>query len=386
MAPNRGRSVSQTDAKNASVSGCRLVFRLATITWCRLSRRRVLTTCLTLLLCVCLLVSVDQQLHPDSYLPSSTRLSALDLHAFSWLDLTSGHYFRSRRKVLSPLPDLLTYPSRPCRPSSFLVAIVPSPPGDSATRRVIRGTWGGAISSRRWPGVPGPLPAASQVFFVLGTSRHADLARRVQQEAEEHDDLIVGDFHDSYRNLTLKTLAGLSWVSRRCSGTRFVMKVDQDTLVDFPRLLHFLLRHQSSLRNAVVGKLYYDSQRLNSGKWKVSALEYPFSRYPTFAGGPCYLISTEAVPRMVNASRFLPSLSMEDVQVTGIVAQAAGVSRLHMQQLRNWYHGESLCVFLQRDKYQVSLTELSRDKLQHVWRVLTSGTCLPYRPQGKVTA
>lgn len=348
-----------------------------------LGRRRVLATIPTLLLFVWLLVSVDQQLHPDSYLLPSTQLSAVALQAFSWLDLVSDNYFRPRSKVVSPLPGLLIAPSRLCRESSFMVAIVLSPPRDFQMRQLIRTTWGRAVRTRQWPGASGPLPVSSEVFFVLGASNNPSEHRRVKAEAEEHDDLIVGDLLDSYPNLTLKTLTGLSWVSRRCALARFVMKVDQDTLVDFPRLTEFLLRHEPQLRNAVVGKLYYDSKRLTSGKWKVTTEEYPFSRYPTFAGGPCYLISMDAVPRMVNASRFLPFFRMEDVHVTGIVAQAVGVARLYMQQLRNWYSGESYCIFLERDKYQVSLTELSSDKLQHVWRILTSGTCLPFHDKGK---
>ena len=345
-----------------------------------------------------LALTLAQRLHPDRYLAASPRLAALALPALSWLDLTDGRYFRPRAREVSPLPHLLAgpAPARPCRPAAYLVALVPSPPHDAASRRLIRRTWGRALATARWPGLPGPLAASGDVFFVLGTATAAGGGGTgtgtdapaapedalVAAEARRYGDLIVGDFLDSYRNLTRKTLLGLSWASRHCAATRFVVKVDQDTLVDFPRLLDFLLRHEPRLRHAVVGKLYFDSRRLSAGKWRVGPEEYPFSRYPTFAGGPCYLLSTAAVAGLVNVSRFLPPLAMEDVQVTGVLARAAGVPRLHMEQLRNWYRGESYCVFLARDRYQVSLTELSRDQLRHVWDVLSSGVCRPYRDRG----
>lgn len=48
---------------------------------------------------------------------------------------------------------------------------------------------------------------------------------QVATEAKQYNDLIVGEFNDTYRNLTLKTLTGLSWVSQHCLHTSFVVKV-----------------------------------------------------------------------------------------------------------------------------------------------------------------
>ena len=48
-------------------------------------------------------------------------------------------------------------------------------------------------------------------------------------EAEEHNDLVVEDFQESYLNLTVKTTYLLKWLdSSHCSRARFIFKVDDD--------------------------------------------------------------------------------------------------------------------------------------------------------------
>ena len=48
-------------------------------------------------------------------------------------------------------------------------------------------------------------------------------------EAEEHHDLVVEDFQESYLNLTVKTTFLLKWLnSSDCSRANFIFKVDDD--------------------------------------------------------------------------------------------------------------------------------------------------------------
>ena len=52
-------------------------------------------------------------------------------------------------------------------------------------------------------------------------------------EAEEHNDLVVEDFQESYKNLTVKTTYLLKWLnSSNCSKARFIFKVDDDVHVN----------------------------------------------------------------------------------------------------------------------------------------------------------
>jgi len=47
----------------------------------------------------------------------------------------------------------------------------------------------------------------------------------LQQESEEFNDIIQGDFHDSFRNLTIKDIMFMRWMTTYCSQVKFIFKV-----------------------------------------------------------------------------------------------------------------------------------------------------------------
>lgn len=51
-------------------------------------------------------------------------------------------------------------------------------------------------------------------------------------EAAQYDDLVISGFVDSYNNLTLKTTFMINWVIQYCPQVQFVLKVDDDVLVN----------------------------------------------------------------------------------------------------------------------------------------------------------
>jgi len=56
--------------------------------------------------------------------------------------------------------------------------------------------------------------------------------------------IVKADFQDSYRNLTYKAMSALSWISRHCNNTRYVLKTDDDAYVNMRALLrHLGLKH-----------------------------------------------------------------------------------------------------------------------------------------------
>ena len=51
------------------------------------------------------------------------------------------------------------------------------------------------------------------------------IQKRVLSESQEHNDLVVEDFHDVYLNLTMKTAFLLKWLNQDCPRAKFVLKV-----------------------------------------------------------------------------------------------------------------------------------------------------------------
>ncbi|KAK7457291.1 hypothetical protein BaRGS_00039263 [Batillaria attramentaria] len=297
-----------------------------------------------------------------------------------WLDSVASDFFKPRSSVISTLHDrLLIHPVQPCNSATYMIILVFSLPEDFLWRKTIRNTWSGAAKKNRWPRMH--LRVHVEVFFIVGQRESSLIFETVKEEASRHHDIIMGDFTDSYRNLTYKTLAGLSWVSQHCSHTKFVMKLDQDTFVDLPRLLSFLSSHDKELHNSVIGKFYSSPLVKSEGKWKVTRSEYPFSMYPAFAGGPCYIISTDVVHQILQTSQHMPFFHLEDVLVTGIIAKTLGLYRYSVEQLQNFYKNESLCAFIERPKTQLSMTELSREKIRHVWKTIVTDICIPFKKQ-----
>ncbi len=57
-------------------------------------------------------------------------------------------------------------------------------------------------------------------------------------ESRDHGDLLVGNFNDAYRNLTLKILMGMAWATDLAGreDTCFFIFTDDDVFISIQRL------------------------------------------------------------------------------------------------------------------------------------------------------
>ena len=80
---------------------------------------------------------------------------------------------------------------------------------------------------------------ALDLYFVLGKSDSRSSETSINQEIEAFDDIIIGDFIDSYRNLTMKTLAAHTFLNSShftaCS-TDWVIFHDDDSFVNYSKV------------------------------------------------------------------------------------------------------------------------------------------------------
>lgn len=59
---------------------------------------------------------------------------------------------------------------------------------------------------------------------MLGVAKNnPDLMIKVSEESDIFNDILVGSYEDSYKNLTLKTLSGFYWLNFHC---RFVFIIE----------------------------------------------------------------------------------------------------------------------------------------------------------------
>ncbi|KAL3875806.1 hypothetical protein ACJMK2_033722 [Sinanodonta woodiana] len=213
----------------------------------------------------------------------------------------------------------------------FLVILVHSAPRNHEERTAIRKTYG---SIRFHSGV------SIVTLFVLGMLQKREensegVQKAVLKESRRYMDIIQGDFVDHYRNLTYKHVMLLDWVTRFCNRTKFVVKTDDDTMVDPFHLIEFLLLKSP---DGQTSNFLYCSAFRNQGpvrirddKWFVSYSEYPYKKYPTYCEGFAYITSTDVIHKLLDASKEVPFYWIDDVYVTGFLPHKIGLKHRDME-------------------------------------------------------
>lgn len=158
----------------------------------------------------------------------------------------------------------------------LLMVIVSSKISNFENRMTIRSTWGRSVE-------------AMKVVFLIGETNNQTLIDKISNESLLHNDLVQGNFIDAYRNMTYKHVMGLKWVTRYCPMARYVLKTDDDVLVNVRALSHFLVKELSpwGARDLIACQVLEHAlaQRGHNSKWKVSLEEYEAYYYPTYCAG-----------------------------------------------------------------------------------------------------
>ena len=144
-------------------------------------------------------------------------------------------------------------------------------------------------------------------------------------EIRRFQDILQGDFVDSYDNLTLKTLLILKTMSEiaPCRRAHYLLKCDIDVFVNVPRLVAELQKYKSQLRN-ILGYTLPPGLVYRNGKYAITVDEYPLKRYPRYSAGPAYVISNDLSYELFKTSEYVPFFRIKDVYVTGILPALKG--------------------------------------------------------------
>lgn len=175
-------------------------------------------------------------------------------------------------------------------------------------RTVIRNTWGTIIHNTN----------TAKLIFFLGVPNDTNTQKNIIKESLKYQDIVQENFIDSYRNLTLKSISVLRWVSLFCNRTRHVLKVDDDMFVNIPFLLDYL--NTSDVHNAIVGQRISFSQpiRNQTSKWYTPEVFFSDKFYPAYTSGTSYVISGDIVDKLYRSSFLEPFFWLEDVYITGL--------------------------------------------------------------------
>ncbi|KAM8952780.1 beta-1,3-galactosyltransferase 4 [Pelodytes ibericus] len=216
------------------------------------------------------------------------------------------------------LPSFLISPPSFCSKAPFLLILVSSAPSHRDQRDAIRQTWGSLSTS---------AASDSLTLFVLAVPQSEGEKAAVIQEAQFHGDIIQAAFTDTYRNLTLKTLAGLSWALQKCQRAEFLLKTDDDVFVNTPALSQFLRGQKGPL---YLGRVHWRVSPIRdlTSRHYTSPEIYAERYFPPYCSGTGYILSQEAARLLLRKMGRGPWLSLEDVYI-GTLAWAAGLAPRH---------------------------------------------------------
>jgi len=68
---------------------------------------------------------------------------------------------------------------------------------------------------------------------------------------------VQGNFIDSYKNLTLKAVLGLRWMSQYCSQAPFAIKTDDDTFLNIFEMIRLMKENANKPQVYTVTKYFY---------------------------------------------------------------------------------------------------------------------------------
>ena len=112
--------------------------------------------------------------------------------------------------------------------------------------------------------------------------------------------------------------------------------------MQLPRLYRFLRATRANPLNPYPHRLIlgnvasgWSPGRDPASKYFVSTAQFDGAKFPSFVTGPSYVVSAPAVSELLAGALERPYVSLEDVFLTGIVAEAAGVPRRLVMEFRN---------------------------------------------------
>lgn len=202
-----------------------------------------------------------------------------------------------------------------------VVVLIHSAPDNFHKRQTIRDTWG-KYNSRTF------------VLFMLGNVNSSTLQHKLEIENQIHGDMVQGNFHDSYRNITYKHVMAFKWFIYECPKAHFLLKTDDDVFVNLPFLFSILENtslplHQQLQRNRLIYCHMIERAKVKRSyrsKWRVSYNEYSGRYFPKSCPGFAILYSADAVLPLYIEAQKLPYFWIDDVHITGTVASNLNMS------------------------------------------------------------
>ncbi|XP_055296056.1 beta-1,3-galactosyltransferase 5-like [Sitodiplosis mosellana] len=246
----------------------------------------------------------------------------------------------------------------------YFVTLVHSSPTQFERRAACRETW--AHSDRR-----------TKTYFLIGIVQSPTLQKRINEEDAQFNDIIQGNFVDSYHNLTYKHTMALKWFSENCPDVKYLLKLDDDVFVNAPAVYEYLLNNTDQV--AHLHGIINNRTVQRDGRWKVTSEEFSNDLYPEYVGGASVIYSNDFVYEALKKTFTTPYFWIDDVYVTGMIREqldatikSIGHLKLSGDNLKKASEGN--VTILTEPMFIVSEHDRNYDDMINLWEITK-----PYR-------
>ena len=220
----------------------------------------------------------------------------------------------------------VTLNSKVCENSSWkhpILVAVNSAPNHIDHRNTVRRTWGKKAKELHLSYV-----------FVVAQTEDEKTNKAIKREHNLYGDLISASFIDSWFNLTLKSTFILGWANSHCRD-QWLMLLDDDTILIPQNLIDFVndnggIQAYQKTIYCEGGDVWTFVDDRPENKYYISRQVVPTEFTVDRCSGVAYLISPASVEPLYNAcmsNKTQPKIWFEDIYVTGLAAEVAGVGR-----------------------------------------------------------
>ncbi|KAA3671903.1 uncharacterized protein DEA37_0011090 [Paragonimus westermani] len=148
-----------------------------------------------------------------------------------------------------------------------------------------------------------------------------EATQKLLQESDVHRDLLIGNFNDTYYNLTLKLMLTFRWIAAFCKHQASVyLFLDDDYSLVPTSVIRLIRKIPFTVRSCLNGGtaspdliVRHPSESSSWGdRWSVSTNELPWNRYPSYSSGAAYILGAELVTDAAIAMAFTRYYRLDD--------------------------------------------------------------------------
>jgi beta-1,3-galactosyltransferase 1 len=217
-----------------------------------------------------------------------------------------------------------------------------------------------------------------RIVFFLGMTTDKNVQEKVETESLTFNDIVQGNFYDSYRNTTHKGVLWLRWVNENCASAETVLKIDDDVFVNTFQLAKRYKSLFSDIRSNMVCELLPKGtniiNRNNHAKWQVSRLEFKqYKYYPmNMCRGYFVHMTANVVREMYRAAQETRFFWIDDVYLFGILTEKVKANQSYLVDLVNETNQEDGFKCFQGFKRECKMLGFLVDENQHMHKLWAS--------------